>query len=100
MKWSKIFILSFTFLMSFSVFAEYRVYQYFVKSKLSLIQDSNAYVVTSSLDPQGYVSYHGGEEVIAVDLLRTWMCPGYTGNRTPYCDSPYKKLKSKILAKR
>lgn len=71
--------------------AEYRVYQYYVKSKYNFIQDNPAYLVTSSLDPVSYVAYHGGEEAIETSLVRTWMCPGDTSGRKEFCDSPYQQ---------
>jgi len=73
------------------VFAEYRVYQYFVKDNLTKKQNDSI-LVTSSLDPVSYVAYHGGNQAIGIDLLRTWICPGNTGNKRDYCDGPYNKL--------
>lgn len=73
--------------------AEYRVYQYYVKSKNTLVQDQQAYLVTSSLDPSSYVAYHGGEDSIEVDLVNTWICKGDTSNRE-FCNSPYTELAS------
>ena len=67
--------------------SEYRVYQYYVKPKYNLPQDLGPYLVTSTLDPVSYVSYHGGNSSIEVNLLRTWMCKGYTGNKK-YCRAP------------
>lgn len=72
------------------VFAEYRVYQYFVKSKHETRFDTEAYQVISTLDPVSYKAYHGGDEAITLDLLRTWTCPGHTGNRRPICPPPEK----------
>jgi len=69
-------------------FAQYRVYQYYVSSKLKLPTDSKSYLVTSTLDPVSYISYHGGSHSIKVDLLRSWKCPGHTGGNTPLCKSP------------
>jgi len=83
------------FLLSLSSRAEYRVYQYYVKARNFQLQDSQAYLVTSSLDPQSYIAYHGGYDSLKLDLVRTWVCPGYTGrahNDYQYCESPYKKL--------
>lgn len=86
----KIFVLF--SLLSTCLFAEYRVFQYYVRSKNSFIQDNPSYLVTSTLDPQSYVAYHGGNANIAVDMVRTWICPGYTGLKQDYCASPYEKL--------
>jgi hypothetical protein len=79
-------------LLTFSAQAEYRVYQYFVRPARVIVQDKAEYVITSSLDPISYVAYHGGDDVVSVELARTWICPGHTGNFKPYCKSPYQKL--------
>lgn len=72
--------------------AEYRVYQYYTRSKNVFIQDNPSYIVTSSLNPVAYVAYNGGSSNIEVDLIRTWMCPGNTGFNKDYCPSPYSQL--------
>lgn len=46
--------------------------------------------LVSTLNPQMFQSYHGGS-FVTVDLLRTWICPGYTGGRQKICDHPYDK---------
>lgn len=74
---------------SLSTKAEYRVYQYLVRAKLKLPQDIKPYLVTSSLDPVSYLAYHGGQEALKLDLLRTWVCPGHTGGYKIHCESPY-----------
>lgn len=68
--------------------AEYRVYQYMVRSKYQMPQDKNSYVVTSTLDPQSYLAYHGGEQSLDVNLLRTWKCEGHTGLGKQLCTGP------------
>lgn len=84
----------FLFLISLSsgAFAEYRAYQYLIKSNdpFAVATKANAQYVVSTLNPQMFKSYHGGS-FITVDLLRTWICPGYTGSRKPVCDHPYDK---------
>ena len=75
-----------------AAFAEYRVYQFFVKPRYNFLQENPSYLVTSSLDPTTYIAYHGGTQNIDVDLVRTWMCPGHTGDKKQYCASPYKKM--------
>lgn len=82
-------------LLSFGAGAEYRVYQYFVKSKMERFSATGNYLVTSTLDPVSYLSYHGGNEAIAIDLLRTWTCRGYTGASKEHCNPPLEE--SKIL---
>ena len=79
-----------------SAHAEYRVYQYIVKSRLKSPHAEKGYVVTSTLDPVSYIAYHGGDSSIKVDLLRTWMCKGYTGEGAPICDSPEAKAKKEM----
>lgn len=75
-----------------SAFAEYRAYQYLVKTSdpFAKATKAEAQYTISTLSPQMYGRYHGGSYV-SVDLLRTWMCPGYTGSRQAICDHPYDK---------
>jgi cytochrome c biogenesis protein CcdA len=80
------------FLQNSEVRGEYRVYQYYVKSKIPLVQEQKAYLSTSTLDPVSYLSYHGGESSIEIDILRTWMCPGFTGLGKEICTGPYEKI--------
>ncbi|MBF0363152.1 MAG: hypothetical protein HQK49_19175 [Oligoflexia bacterium] len=75
-----------------NAYAEYRVYQYIVSPYKST--DNFSYIVLSTLDPTSYYYYHGGFAAIKIDLLRTWVCPGYTGY-TNYCDSPYEDFLKK-----
>ena len=77
-----------TFLISTTAIAEYRVFQYYVKSRLEKSTDKNSYLVTSTLDPVSYLSYHGGNTSIKIDLVRTWSCVGYTGGNQPLCKGP------------
>lgn len=81
---------------SLPVFAEYRVYQYIVKNNIDHIDSPKSHLVTSSLDPMSYKAYNGGSLLVSVDLLRTWICPGNTGQRKETCESPYKKLTKKL----
>lgn len=60
-----------------------------------MVQDDKAYLVTSTLDPVSYLSYHGGSDTLKIDLVRTWKCPGYTGAGKPICKSPTDKLLEK-----
>jgi len=70
-------------------FGEYRVYQYYVKSKYKTPYDSGSYLVTSTLDPVSYVAYHGGSDSITIDMLKTWTCKGNT-SKEETCKGPYK----------
>ena len=82
-----IFIFSF---ISLTARSEYRVYKYLVSAAEKKYQDNQTYTVTSTLNPQAYIAYHGGKNSINVDLIMTWKCFGYTGNKLPLCESPYK----------
>lgn len=77
---------------SFTAKAEYRAYQYLVKTNdpYAVATRASAQYIVSTLNPQMYKSYHGGQ-FISVDLLRTWICPGYTGRGQKICDHPYDK---------
>jgi hypothetical protein len=72
--------------------AEYRAYQYIVKSNdpYAVATRAKSQYIVSTLNPQNYQSYHGGS-FVTVDLLRTWICPGYTGRGQKICDHPYDK---------
>ena len=91
-------ILTIIFLASISfAHAEYRVYQYIVKNNIENESSTKTNLITSTLDPTTYQAYNGGSNLVAVDLLRTWICPGNTGQFKQTCDSPYKKLTKEIL---
>ncbi len=79
-------------LTSFPLKAEYRAYQYIVKSNdpYAVATRAPAQYIVSTLNPQVFKSYHGGNSV-SIEILRTWMCPGYTGQRSKICDHPYDK---------
>jgi hypothetical protein len=70
--------------------AEYRAYQYLVRSNdaYAVATKAEPQFVVSTLNPAMYRTYHGGNSV-SLDLLRTWICPGYTGSRRPVCPNPY-----------
>ena len=61
--------------------AEYRVYQYYIKSKTNNITPPNAQLVTSTLDPSTYAAYHGGSLLVDINLLRSWICLGNTSKK-------------------
>ncbi len=77
--------------------AEYRVYQYLIKNKVTIQDAPNSHLTISSLNPITYMAYHGGSNLVSVDLLRTWICPGYTGSQKNYCSSPYGKVPAGVL---
>jgi hypothetical protein len=78
--------------LSSTAIGEYRAYQYLVKTNdpYAVTTKAQAQYIVSTLNPQMYKSYHGGS-FISVDLLRTWICPGYTGRGQKVCDHPYDK---------
>lgn len=86
-------LLSFLILMAIAtqVQAEYRVYVYQVQSRFPSDFQSKPHIVTSTLDPVSYLSYHGGETSIAVDLMRSWTCVGHTGGMQDYCKGPIER---------
>lgn len=78
-------IIVFVGLLSFGLInsaqAEYRVYQYYIKSKTNNITPPNAQLVTSTLDPSSYAAYHGGNLLVDISLLRSWICLGNTSKK-------------------
>jgi hypothetical protein len=92
-------VLTITLLLSsFSALAEYRVYQYIIKDKIVSAKDQpNSKILNTTLDPVSYMAYNGGSRLVSVDLLRTWMCAGHTGNKKDLCSSPYGALPAEVL---
>ena len=82
----------FFFLTSTQAFSEYRVYQYYVRSKIQNLSPVGAEVVTSTLDPISYVAYHGGKDSVEVNLLRSWQCLGNTSKEQVCSISEGKEL--------
>ena len=76
---------------SLPLLAEYRVYQYTVKSKYEVREEPSSFIVTSSLDPVSYVSYHGGDKSLEINLLRSWMCKGNTSQKD-ICPDPLSNI--------
>lgn len=91
----KKFALTSLILINAAASAEYRVYQYVVKARNSFSINQKSYLVTSTLNPQSYLAYHGGDSTLKIDLIRTWMCKGNT-SRLEYCESPYSQLKREV----
>jgi len=89
---SKTTIILLTLLFTAPAFGEYRVYQYYVRSKLQNINPVNASLVTSTLNPTSYVAYHGGKLSIEVNLLRSWVCMGDTSKQSICSMSDGKEL--------
>jgi hypothetical protein len=87
-----------TFFFSFPTLAEYRVYQYMVETIQKSPDSKGSSIIRSSLDPETFIAYNGGRDLVSVDLLRTWICPGYTGEKREYCQSPYEKLSQEVLS--
>lgn len=80
-------------ILSTNAFGEYRAYQYAVKNTST---PNPTKIVTSSLNPRAYLAYNGMEGM-NVDLLRTWICPGFTGHKKAICSSPYRDLLNKEI---
>jgi hypothetical protein len=74
------------------VFGEYRVYQYYVRSKVQNINSPNAQIVTSTLNPISYAAYNGGKLSVEVSLLRSWVCMGNTSHQDICAISEGKEL--------
>lgn len=82
---------------AFTSLAEYRVYQYVLKNKVQNSSDEPlSQVINSSLNPQSFIAYNGGSALVSIDLIRTWVCPGYTGKMKKLCPSPYGKLPKEL----
>jgi predicted PP-loop superfamily ATPase len=79
-----IILFIFSILLIEKSFAEYRVYQYYVKNKIKNVVNLPSELVTSTLDPKSYVAYSGGRDSIEVKLLRSWLCFGDT-SKQPVC---------------
>lgn len=88
-------LLAFTFTISIA-FAEVRVFQYLVLNNVSSTPEPSNQLMTTTLNPTAFVAYHGGEEVVSVDLLRTWMCYGNTSGQD-LCPPPMSKLDNGVL---
>lgn len=82
-----------TLLLSFSAYSEYRAYQYAVKDSNS---GTPSKIITSTLNPRAYLSYNGIQG-LNLNLVRTWICPGYTGRKKEICKSPYEEMTNKEL---
>lgn len=86
----------FTLLLTQSSYSDIRIYQYLVVNKNNDQKLGKQNIITSSLDPIAYISYHGGKRNIEVDLLRTWMCFGHTA-QAKHCPSPYATIPNGVL---
>ena len=80
----KVFLVLILTVSALPAFGEYRVYQYYIRSKMLNINPASAQVVTSTLNPANYMAYHGGKLTIDLTLLRSWMCMGNTSHE-PVC---------------
>ncbi len=80
-------------LSAMSAQAEYRVYQYLVKTKntQAMVNEAQALSHRSTLNPVAFLAYHGGRSAVDITLQRSWMCPGHTG-RKEYCRHPSERI--------
>ncbi len=85
-----------TLLLSSISSADVRVYQYLVLNTVETTPNPTEQIVTSTLNPIAFMAYHGGEKIVNVDLLRTWMCFGHTGSKK-LCPPPMSKLDAGVL---
>ena len=92
----KIVLLIILSLFVFPVFGEYRVYQYYVRTKVDNITPGNATLVTSTLNPTSYAAYHGGKLSLEVNLLRSWVCMGDTSKQSVCSISEGRELKGSL----
>jgi hypothetical protein len=74
------------------------VYQYIIKNKINSQQVAKPLIQVSSLNPVSFLAYNGGSNSLDIDLLRTWLCPGFTGHRKETCKSPYKEISLKEIS--
>ena len=89
----------FPFFSSNNLWAEYRVYQYFIIPP-PVFGEIPGHSLSSTLDPISFKSYYGAQ-THKVYLLNTWHCKGHTGQKD-FCPAPYKKysaLKKALLEK-
>lgn len=87
-------LIFFITIFTINCFADVRVYQYLVMNKVE--KDAKEKIILSTLNPTAYVAYHGGNKIVSVDLLRTWMCYGHSGKKD-LCDSPYGTIPTGVL---
>ena len=90
-------LIFFAFILLSKSYAEYRVYQYTVTAKNPYSMDTSGHVVTSTRDPESYISYHGGQETLKIDLVRSWMCYGDTSNKD-LCSPPIAREAASVEA--
>lgn len=45
------------------------------------------------MPPTTYMAYYGSPEIQSFELIRTWACPGNTGQLRPPCLHPYERWK-------
>ena len=79
---------------SVPVLASYRVHQLRVNYNNGKSGGKRSVTVLSILDHVQYQTYNGGYNIVKVQLLDHWYCPGDT-SRKQYCKKP--KIKQGIL---
>jgi len=84
-------ILIFLFINSMAI-AEYRVYEFALKDHSNIDDQPTSQIIRSTLPPRTYLTYYSAHGNLKVDLMRTWICPGYTGRFKNLCNSPYDKF--------
>ena len=89
-KFTKKIALALLLMLPLSAMSEYRAYQYLVVSKpeeQTQLTKSKSVVINSSLNPISYMTYHGGEKIVRIQLLNSWYCPGNTSKKE-ICPAP------------
>jgi hypothetical protein len=72
---------------STSTFASYRVYQLRLRHFDQTAKKKMSEVVVTTMDSEQYQSFHGGSNLMKVEMLDTWYCPGDTSHKK-YCKKP------------
>lgn len=72
---------------------ETRIYEYLIQGKSTLTGQPSAKIVTTHMSPTSYLAYYGSREIQNIELIRTWACPGNTGQLRPPCLHPYEQWK-------
>lgn len=91
----KLLLILLTILAPLPTYAEYRVYQYLVKSTntQAMVNVAQARPILSTLNPVAFRAYHGGS-LVDLTLMRSWMCVGYTGQGEDVCPAPSERLEA------
>jgi len=91
-KHKPLFVVALVFaLMVSKTHASYRVFQLRVRHYDQTAKKKIVRTLLTVLDPVQYESFNGGPNVMKVEMLDTWYCPGDT-SRKRYCKKPKEPL--------